>query len=585
MSDAKPARLLDATPMPDTMQRDGVHVPRTEPAPMGIPVGHEPWGVGPQNMYDESTFVPVAFGIPMGSAVLQAPEDATAQWQPDLQQQQQQVDTLRRQEVLREWGCKREEQMHRRPKWLMDQMVSGSGLYPIRLLEPAWLTAEEHTMVDQLSELLQDTCHAHTLAMDLLAYRVYDLDVRIILDNSGSMTLDMFGSAAPSHIEATTRENPSLLQQVYSTLNMRLPFGSRVQPPPQSPLSPHHSRWYFARDALRRWRSVFSILRLDPPTYLLNGARGVAGNRVACSQLDTVFAHQPGGRTPMTEVLCQVLGEHQREAGHRPLLLLVLTDGEANDMVSFCRTLDEVQNGVYGDVQVCFMGLSLNAKDIEWFENEECDETRIRTVEAYEVEQRQIQLREVVRKEGGYNFSMHTYRVLLTNLFPADYDYEAPLQNLRHRLYITLHGRDRWFGIQSPLYKTCVSDPCCATCFLLSLGHCFGWGQGNEVGAGSGLWWWWCWEGSGSIPLRLEVRMGVGIEVEMSRLGSGWEEADGSVPNSSHLLSPHTTPAPLPAPSPAPSPSPPLLTLTLAQCLSCKCEKPFCLEGCFEEEG
>ena len=126
------------------------------------------------------------------------------------------------------------------------------------------------------------------------------------------------------------------------------------------------------------------------------------------------------------------------------------------------------------------LGLSLVPRDVEWFENEECDETRIRTVEAYEVEQRQIQLREVVSREGGYNFSMHTFRVLLTNLFPADYDYETPLQNLRHRLYITLHGRDRWWGINSCAWRCCCSNLCCAACFLLSAGHCCGWCQGNE---------------------------------------------------------------------------------------------------------
>merc|ERR1712039_1153982 len=157
-------------------------------------------------------------------------------------------------------------------------------------------------------------------------------------------------------------------------------------------------------------------------------------------------------------------------------------DGEANDMVGFNRTLDEIQNGVYGDVQVCLMGLSLVKRDVEWFENEECDETRIRTIEAFEVEQRQIQLKEVVAHEGGYNFAMHTYRTLVTNYFPADYDYEAPLQNFRHRLYITIHGRDRWWGLNSSLWYYCCSGFFCTCCFLGTGCHCCGWCQGNECG-------------------------------------------------------------------------------------------------------
>merc|ERR1712061_761194 len=140
------------------------------------------------------------------------------------------------------------------------------------------------------------------------------------------------------------------------------------------------------------------------------------------------------------------------------------------------------QNLAHGDVQVCLMGLSLVKSDIEWFEDEECGDTRIRTVEAFEVEQRQIQMREVVQKEGAYNFLMHTYRALVTNYFPADYDYEAPLQNIRHRLYITIHGRDRWWGLQNLVYRLLCSQLCCTACFMATCLHCNGWMQGNDCG-------------------------------------------------------------------------------------------------------
>lgn len=230
-----------------------------------------------------------------------------------------------------------------------------------------------------------------------------------------------------------------------------------------------------------RWMKVYSILGIDPWVYLLN--YGYSGSRrVRGSELPTVFQDMPQGRTPMTEVLETALRDHMNEASGRSLLLLVVTDGEADNMQTFNATLDQIQNNVYGDVQVSFMGLSLVPRDIEWFENEECDETRIRTIEAYEVEQRQIQLREVVSKEGAYNFEMHTYRVLLTNFYPADYDYEAPLQNLRHRLYITLHGRDRWYGLNNPCWRCAVSNIICSACFVATGAHCCGVCQGNECG-------------------------------------------------------------------------------------------------------
>jgi len=255
-------------------------------------------------------------------------------------------------------------------------------------------------------------------------------------------------------------------------------------------LNPAGTRWFFARDAMRRWMSVFQILGIDPMVYLLNPVAGL-GSKVRGSQLERIFSHAPCGTTPMSETLSSALQDHKREiaahhnaddhGGDSLLHLLVLTDGEANNMNAFSRCLDEVQNNVHGDVQICIMGLSLVKEDIEWFEDEECEETRIHTVEAYEVEQRQIQMKEVVKREGGYNFLMHTYRVLVTNYFPADYDYEAPLQNIRHRIYITLHGRDRWWSLTLPCYYP-VSLIFCSACFLATCGNFAGWCQGNDCG-------------------------------------------------------------------------------------------------------
>jgi hypothetical protein len=240
---------------------------------------------------------------------------------------------------------------------------------------------------------------------------------------------------------------------------------------------------------------------MDPEVFFLNRMPGL-GMSARISQVERIFEQQPGGGTPMTETLLRALGSTPSSgmgnypttlAGtydfpapsrpsqkERPMFILGMTDGEANDMKSFTALLDFVQNGTYGDVQICMMGLSLVPEDIEWFETEECDETRIRTVEPYEVELRQILMREVTSQEGGYNFDMHTFRPLLTNFFPADYDYEAPLQNFRHRVYITLHGRDRWYGLNNCVWNCVVSRLLCTACFCATGAHCCGWCQGQE---------------------------------------------------------------------------------------------------------
>jgi hypothetical protein len=470
-------------------------------------MGPAPWAVGPQNIYALQALAEhdPHIAVPMGAV---NPSEDELAWKEQ------------RRVTLLDWGHRRETFMHRQPKCLMDQMVSGSGLYPIRMLEDTWLLPAELQMVGALEQILQYTGNAQRLARDMLTPLIYNIDVRIILDNSGSMSLDMYGDVVDSYgggyaggqfyagdgggarpsgfgggntygggrlsgsggggnwIDQQSMENPSKLRDIYN--RMRQPGRNAAMMPPNSPMSPHHRRWFFAQDTLRKWSQAYNTMHLDPWVYLLNGLGGQMRTRL--SQSAALFERQPQGGTPLPESIQLALDNHLTECPGQSLLLLVITDGEADNPYTFNAVLDQIQNNVYGDVQCCFMGLSLKQEDIEWFENEECDETRIRTVEAYEVEQRQIQLREVVQKEGAYNFEMHNYRVLVTNFFPSDYDYEAPLQNLRHRLYITCHGRDRWWGLNNQCWRLCCTHLCCTCCFVATCFHCNGWCQGNDCG-------------------------------------------------------------------------------------------------------
>jgi len=147
--------------------------------PRGAPGGVQPWDVGRGDIYNaQATQAAPMLFAPPESMNLSADEKAMV---------------TERQNVLRDWGQRRERTMHRAPRCLMDQMLSGSGLYPVRLLEDRWFTEREKAMVLQLEQLLQPTGHQRDLARDMLAPMMYDIDKRIILDNSGSMQLDMFG--------------------------------------------------------------------------------------------------------------------------------------------------------------------------------------------------------------------------------------------------------------------------------------------------------------------------------------------------------------------------------------------------------
>jgi hypothetical protein len=285
-------------------------------------------------------------------------------------------------------------------------------------------------MIKQLEQLLSPTGAGDVLARDMLALKIYNIDVRIILDDSGSMNAGMMSEGGRAGSNQWTPER------------MRKVFGNRAFQPDSigafacSPYGPLTSRWKMAEDALHQWQQVFDILGLRRKIYLLNRS-------YHSDDVTQIFRQSPAGRTPMGATLLQVLQDHRRESLSQTCLVLVLTDGEATDKSIFVNTLDDIQDGLWGDVQVCLLGLSLDKEDIDFFEDEECDDTRIRTIEPWEVEQQQILWRKVIQRPGEYNFAMHTFRALVTNFFPADYDYEAPIQTLRHRLYITLHAIDR----------------------------------------------------------------------------------------------------------------------------------------------
>ena len=99
--------------------------------------GMQPWQVSSQNMYathnPDNTASPPAyheihFPAPQHSG------ESDREWM------------IHRETTLREWGRKREATLHRQPSCLMDQMMSGSGLFPPRLIEEQeWLTDEEES--------------------------------------------------------------------------------------------------------------------------------------------------------------------------------------------------------------------------------------------------------------------------------------------------------------------------------------------------------------------------------------------------------------------------------------------------------
>lgn len=420
-------------------------------------------------------------------------------------------------------GKHRERYMHRFPHCLMDQMVSGSHFFPPSLM-PGELLPDEQKKVQQLANLpiLQATKHANHLALDLMSYVLYDVETVIILDNSGSMAGNMFGdSSYYSYGNINLSTGYCAPNFVYAPTEMRYRTGFSEYDSPEAhtlPQDPRQTRWQHAHYTLTQWRSVFRALGVKVKIITLNPV-GMK-NEFGLDDLDDIFAYGLGGGTPLTEAIAQAVTGVRMQYGNsansnnnntssccpygacnptpppppanntmgkknRHLQILMLTDGEATNMLTFNQILDATQNKQYDDVQICILGLTLQPKDIEWMENEECEHIRVRAIEAFEIEQFQIKNRLVAYKEGNYNYPMHIIRALLTNIYPSEFDFEAPAQTLRHRCYITMHSKDRWWSQKSACYgiPSClVGIFCCTPLYCATCGCGLGYCQGQECG-------------------------------------------------------------------------------------------------------
>uniref|UniRef100_A0A7S0ADV4 VWFA domain-containing protein n=1 Tax=Pyrodinium bahamense TaxID=73915 RepID=A0A7S0ADV4_9DINO len=355
----------------------------------------------------------------------------------------------RRAQLLRGLGQRREQRLHRPPEWCMDPMASGSALFPPRLLADEWFTENELMTLRSLEVGLAQTGHAAALARDLASLVMFDIEVCIILDDSGSMGASMFGPKDTGGGGWTQ----SRISRVFAD---RAFAPDSLNAFADCPLSPSASRWAFAQDAVMQWELVFSLLGLQPHYWRLS-------NECEVESGIALFSRPPSGRASVSDTFRHVLQDMKDRDNEvtRTQLILVLTDGEAVDKADFSSILDEVQDGIHGDIQVCLVGLNLEPQGLEWFDDEECEATRIRTIRPWEVEQQQMLWRKVIERPSQYSFALHTMRALVTNLFPADYDYKALLQSLRHRLYSTLSAADRRItGTRDAAYMAFGSDAC-----------------------------------------------------------------------------------------------------------------------------
>ena len=159
-------------------------------------------------------------------------------------------------------------------------------------------------MIAQLEQLLGSTGHAPALARDIMALRIYGVDVRIIADDSGSMNCGMLREVLGSSWNQTN------LRRVFGQLAFCPRGGEAFE---SCPFGPASTRWALLRDAMDKWEQVFQIMDMQRRIYFLNDYN-VSPNASLQDALrrDLVGARQWARRSPEFFKITST----QVEAGH-----------------------------------------------------------------------------------------------------------------------------------------------------------------------------------------------------------------------------------------------------------------------------
>merc|ERR1740121_2619415 len=102
-------------------------------------------------------------------------------------------------------------------------------------------------MIQRLEQLLSPTGRGYELARDMLTPLIYNIEVKIVLDDSGSMSCPMLGGGISGQ---TAAQRLQAVSQPTRCCGL-MPSNRKLPPCSPSPISPHTDRWTFAMDAMR----------------------------------------------------------------------------------------------------------------------------------------------------------------------------------------------------------------------------------------------------------------------------------------------------------------------------------------------
>lgn len=123
-----------------------------------------------------------------------------------------------------------------------------------------------------------------------------------------------------------------------------------------------------------------------------------------------MFRHHPSGTTPITQAVVSVMQQHQMRP--KPLLLLIATDGEPDNVASFVSALASRDTS---RVFVCILACSDKEEDVGFLEQIHAQIKNLDVIEEFKLEKRRVH-RE--HRYAHYSQGDHAARFLLGAIYP-----------------------------------------------------------------------------------------------------------------------------------------------------------------------
>lgn len=168
----------------------------------------------------------------------------------------------------------------------------------------------------------------------------------------------------------------------------------------------HGTRWQELKQNVELLVDMCGALDPDGADVLFLNRKGKRGVKTL-EQVQKLFRNPPQGRTPLAEALHKAF----RLKSESPMIIILATDGEPNDLKAFVKALKNRPNDIYVTILAC----SDDDDEVGYLNGLDASIDRLDVLDDYASERREVQA--VQGAHADYTLGDHCARMLLGSVF------------------------------------------------------------------------------------------------------------------------------------------------------------------------